>query len=197
MVGKTKGRRRRRRGSGAAEVGDPPGLQRRAQAVLVPRAVVLRALRRAGRNQQGSRGPGDHPARWLAKLPSPWAQPLPERYSDRMRLFRLSRALRAGLAALALSAAVTTVPTAFPRVASADPLGPCANCTSNDSTEDFPIPRRMIATNCDAEQLLAAARDYEPVYYQRYMIDFNNHPNVNQAAIDKAHWFYSLSPADP
>jgi len=113
-----------------------------------------------------------------------------------MRLFRLSRALRAGLAALALSATVTTVPTAFPRVASADPLGPCANCTSNDSTEDFPIPRRMIATNCDAEQLLAAARDYEPVYYQRYMIDFNNHPNVNQAAIDKAHWFYSLSPTD-
>jgi hypothetical protein len=113
-----------------------------------------------------------------------------------MRLFRLSRAVRAGLAALALSAAFTALPTAFPRVASADPLGPCATCTSNDSTEDFPIPRRMISTTCDAEQLLAAARDFEPVYYQRYMIDFNNHPNVNQAAIDKAHWFYSLSPAD-
>ena len=54
----------------------------------------------------------------------------------------------------------------------------------------------MISTTCDAEQILAAARDFEPVYYQRYMIDFNNHPNVNQAAIDKAHWFYSLSPAD-
>ena len=54
----------------------------------------------------------------------------------------------------------------------------------------------MISTTCDAEQLLAAARDYAPVYYQRYMIDYNNHPNVNQAAQDKVHWFYSLSPAD-
>jgi len=54
----------------------------------------------------------------------------------------------------------------------------------------------MIATTCTAEQLLAAARDFEPVYYQRYMTDYDNHPNVNQAAQDKAHWFYSLSPAD-
>ncbi|ETB04894.1 hypothetical protein P863_20990, partial [Mycobacterium avium subsp. silvaticum ATCC 49884] len=63
-----------------------------------------------------------------------------------------------------------------------------------DSTEDFPIPRRMINTTCDAEQILAATRDTSPVYYQRYMIDFNNHPNVQQATIDKAHWFYALSP---
>jgi len=28
------------------------------------------------------------------------------------------------------------------------------------------------------------------------MIGFNNHPNVQQATIDKIHWFYSLSPAD-
>ena len=34
------------------------------------------------------------------------------------------------------------------------------------------------------------------MYYQRYMIDFNNHANLQQATIDKAHWFYSLSPAD-
>jgi len=54
----------------------------------------------------------------------------------------------------------------------------------------------MINTTCDAEQILAATRDTSPVYYQRYMIDFNNHPNVNQAAIDKAHWFYALSPQD-
>src|SRR5437879_9274546 len=113
-------------------------------------------------------------ARSLARLPSPWAQPLSERYSDRMRLFRLSLVVRAGLAALALGAAVTALPTAFPRVASADPLGPCAGCTSNDSTDDCPIPRRMISTACDAEQLLAAARDYEPAYSQRYRIGFNN-----------------------
>ena len=54
----------------------------------------------------------------------------------------------------------------------------------------------MISTTCDAEQLLAAARDFEPVYYQRYMADYDNHPNVQQATQDKVHWFYALSPAD-
>ena len=93
---------------------------------------------------------------------------------------RLSNSLRAGAVFLALAIAAVT----FPKTAAAD------------STEDFPIPRRQINTTCDAEQYLAAVRDTSPVYYQRYMIDFNNHPNVNQAAIDKAHWFYSLSPAD-
>ena len=93
---------------------------------------------------------------------------------------RLSTGLRAGAAFLALGIAAVT----FPKAAVAD------------STEDFPIPRSMINTTCDAEQILAATRDTSPVYYQRYMIDFNNHPNVQQATIDKAHWFYSLSPAD-
>ena len=109
-----------------------------------------------------------------------------------MRLSRQSPAVRAGVVALALGFAVTM----FPHVAKADPFAPCNGCSSNDSTDDFPIPRRMIATTCTAEQLLAAARDYEPVYYQRYMADYDNHPNVNQAAQDKAHWFYSLSAAD-
>jgi hypothetical protein len=54
----------------------------------------------------------------------------------------------------------------------------------------------MIATTCTPEQILAAARDFEPVYYQRYMTDYDNHPNVQQATQDKVHWFYSLSPAD-
>lgn len=87
---------------------------------------------------------------------------------------------RAGIAALALGAAAV----ALPGVAAAD------------STEDFPIPRRMIATTCTAEQILAAARDHTPVYYDRYMIDYNNHPNVQQAVQDKVHWFYSLTPAE-
>jgi len=66
-----------------------------------------------------------------------------------------------------------------------------------DSTEDFPIPHRIIETTCTAEQLLAAARDYEPVYYERYMIDMHNHPDdIQQATKDKIHWFLSLSPAD-
>jgi hypothetical protein len=110
-----------------------------------------------------------------------------------MRLFRLSPVIRAGVAVLALGAAASV----FPQVAQADPdLDPGPGRTYNDSTDDFPIPRRMIATSCDAEQVLAAARDFTPVYYQRYMIDYNNHPNVNQDAQNKVHWFYSLSPAD-
>jgi Domain of unknown function (DUF5078) len=116
-----------------------------------------------------------------------------------MRPYRLSLAVRAGLAALALSAA----PMFVPQVAKADPgdpigpgFTPCNGCSENDSTDDFPIPRRMISTTCDAEQLMAAARDYEPVYYQRYMNDYNNHKNVAQDVQNKVHWFYSLSAAD-
>jgi hypothetical protein len=72
-----------------------------------------------------------------------------------------------------------------------------AGPASADSTDDFPIPRRQIATTCDAEQYLAAARDTSPIYYQRYMIDFHNRPaDIQQGAIDRIHWFYSLSPAD-
>ena len=76
---------------------------------------------------------------------------------------RLNTGLRAGAAFLALGIAAAV----FPKTAVAD------------STEDFPVPRRMINTTCDAEQILAATRDTSPVYYQRYMIDFNNHPNYS------------------
>src|SRR5690349_24835858 len=93
---------------------------------------------------------------------------------------RLSTGLRAGAAFLSLGITAAI----FPSTAVAD------------STEDFPIPRRMINTTCDAEQILAAARDTSPVYYQRYMIDCDNHPDAQQATIDKAHWFYSLAPED-
>ncbi len=118
-----------------------------------------------------------------------------------MRLYRLSLAVRAGVAVLALGVFANFIP----QVAKADPgdpggLGPgftpCNGCSENDSTDDFPIPRRMISTTCDAEQLMAAARDFAPVYYQRYMIDYNNHQNVAQDVQNKVHWFYSLSPAD-
>jgi Domain of unknown function (DUF5078) len=44
----------------------------------------------------------------------------------------------------------------------------------------------MIVTTCTAEQILAAARDYEPIYYERYMIDMhNNSSNLQQATRDK------------
>jgi hypothetical protein len=48
---------------------------------------------------------------------------------------------------------------------------------------DYPIPRRIWQTSCDAEQVLAAVRDTSPVYYERYMIDKNNRPvDVQQDA---------------
>jgi len=65
-----------------------------------------------------------------------------------------------------------------------------------DSTEDFPIPRRIIATPCDAEQYLAGARDTSPVYFDRYMVDKSHRPaDVQQAAVDRIHWFFSLDSA--
>jgi len=89
--------------------------------------------------------------------------------------------LRVGIAVLASTLAVT----ALPATAAAD------------STDDYPIPHRMIVTTCTAEQILAAARDFAPIYYERYMIDKHNKPpEVQQGAIDGAHYFYSLSPED-
>jgi hypothetical protein len=88
-------------------------------------------------------------------------------------------ALRTGMIALAVSGMLA----AAPGVAAAD------------ATEDYPIPHRMIITACTAEQILAAARDVEPVYYERYMIDYNNHSSViQQSTRDQMHWFYSLTP---
>ena len=66
-----------------------------------------------------------------------------------------------------------------------------------DATDEYPIPHRMIVTTCTAEQVLAAARDVEPIYFERYMIDkHNKSPEVQLAAVDRAHWFFSLSPVD-
>jgi hypothetical protein len=72
-----------------------------------------------------------------------------------------------------------------------------AGSAAADATDDYPIPHRMIITTCTAEQILAAARDFTPIYYQRYIIDKHNRPpEVQQAAIDNTHYFYSLSPQD-
>lgn len=61
-----------------------------------------------------------------------------------------------------------------------------------DSTDNYPIPNRMLNTTCDAEQYLAAARDTSPVYFERYMIDKRNRPpDVQQMAVDQIHWFLS------
>jgi len=89
---------------------------------------------------------------------------------------------RAGRVGLALAAAASAY------------LGSAA-VASADSTEDYPIPARMIATTCDTEQYMAAARDTSPVYFERYMIDRSNRPaDVQQMAFDRIHWFFSLDP---
>ena len=71
--------------------------------------------------------------------------------------------------------------------------GTLAGTAAADATDDYPIPNRMLKTTCTAEQIMAAARDVEPVYYERYMIDYNNKsPEVQQATRDRIHWFYSM-----
>jgi hypothetical protein len=66
-----------------------------------------------------------------------------------------------------------------------------------DATDDYPIPHRMIVTTCTAEQILGAARDFTPIYYERYIIDKHNKSSqVQQAAIDDVRYFYSLSAQD-
>jgi hypothetical protein len=90
----------------------------------------------------------------------------------------LTGLLRVGVATLAVGGSLAAAATA-----------------SADATDDYPIPRRMIATTCTAEQIMAAARDVEAVYYERYMIDYNNHsPEVQQATRDQMHRFYAQTP---
>jgi hypothetical protein len=65
-----------------------------------------------------------------------------------------------------------------------------------DATDDYPIPKRIVDTACTVDQYMAAARDASPIYYQRYMIDYNNRPvDVQDAARDRIYWFFSLDAA--
>jgi Domain of unknown function (DUF5078) len=78
-------------------------------------------------------------------------------------------------------AAVGCAAMVFPGVASAD------------ATDDYPIPNRMLKTTCTVDQYMAAVRDTDPVYYERYMIDYNNKPaDVQQGARDRIYWFFSM-----
>ena len=86
-----------------------------------------------------------------------------------------------GVRLAAMATAVVAAMTGAPGLAAAD------------ATDDYPIPNRILRTSCTAEQILAAARDVKPVYYERYMIDYNNKgPDVQQAAQDRIHWFFSM-----
>ena len=82
------------------------------------------------------------------------------------------------LTALAAAAALTLM---VPATASAD------------ATDEYPIPSKILKTPCTAEQILAATRDTNPVYYERYMIDYNNKsPEVHRAVQDRIHWFFNM-----
>jgi hypothetical protein len=62
-----------------------------------------------------------------------------------------------------------------------------------DAGDDYPIPDRILKAPCTVDQYMAAVRDTEPVYYQRYMIDYNNRPpDIQQGARDRIYWFFSL-----
>jgi Domain of unknown function (DUF5078) len=64
---------------------------------------------------------------------------------------------------------------------------------SADAADDYPIPNRMLKTTCTVDQYMAAVRDTEPIYYHRYMIDYNNRPpDIQQGARDRIYWFFSL-----
>jgi hypothetical protein len=85
---------------------------------------------------------------------------------------------KASLAVAALSCAAVV----FPSVASAD------------APDDFPIPNRILKTTCTVDQYMAAVRDTDPVYYERYMIDYKNRPvDVQNGARDRIYWFFSLN----
>ena len=85
--------------------------------------------------------------------------------------------LRAAIAVVASGIAATVL--AAPAVA--------------DATDDYPIPNRILKTTCTVDQYMAAARDVEPIYYERYMIDYHNRPlDVEDAARDRIYWFFSL-----
>ena len=90
-----------------------------------------------------------------------------------------SLARRAGLAAAAVGVAMTAL----------------AGTAAADATDDYPIPKRIWQTPCDAEQVLQGVRDTSPVYYERYMIDKSNRPaDVQQAAVDRINWFFNTLP---
>jgi uncharacterized protein YycO len=68
-----------------------------------------------------------------------------------------------------------------------------AGIAAADASDDYPIPNRILKTTCTIDQYMAAARDVEPVYYERYMTDYNNRPpDIQQGARDRIYWFFSL-----
>src|ERR1700712_5526370 len=97
-----------------------------------------------------------------------------------MRAPRTRNLIRTAAAALAVAGAVASAP----------------GIAAADASDDYPIPNRIIKTTCTVDQYMAAARDVEPIYYSRYMIDYNNRgPAIDQMARDRIYWFFSLDAA--
>src|SRR6476661_10191610 len=95
--------------------------------------------------------------------------------STRVRSVCARSVLRAGIAVVAGGIAAT----AF------------AGAAAADATDDYPIPNRILKTTCTVDQYMAAARDVEPVYYERYMTDYKNRPpDIQQGARDRIYWFF-------
>jgi hypothetical protein len=89
--------------------------------------------------------------------------------------------LRTGIALLI----GTVVVLAFPGGASAG------------ATDDYPIPHRAIEPTCTVSRSSPRHGISRLFYYERYIIGMRNRPpDVQQGAIDRIHWFFSLSPAD-
>ena len=79
------------------------------------------------------------------------------------------------------AAAVSVAAMALPAVASAD------------ASDDYPIPNRILKTTCTVDQYMAAVRDIEPVYYERYMTDYNNRPRRHSAGRPRPHLLVLLA----
>jgi hypothetical protein len=87
----------------------------------------------------------------------------------------------------------TRVRIAAAAIAAIGILTAAAGFANADAGDDYPIPNRILKTPCTVDQYMAAARDVEPVYYERYMIDYNNRPtDIQQGARDRTYWFFSL-----
>jgi hypothetical protein len=82
---------------------------------------------------------------------------------------------------------------ALAAVAAATTVALTPGTAAADATDEYPIPSRMLKTTCTVDQYMAAVRDTNPVYYERYIIDYNNKsPEVQQWARDRIHWFFSM-----
>jgi Domain of unknown function (DUF5078) len=93
-----------------------------------------------------------------------------------MRRTSFKALLGSSLAALAVAGTVAT-----------------SGVASADATDEYPIPSRILKTTCTVDQYMAAVRDTDPVYYERYMIDYKNKaPGVQQATRDRIYWFFSM-----